>query len=437
MGVRKQRNWNILGLALGLAVLSPGCETQESQDPGSLGLQERKSSKARVVAKAPSTEEQSTLKRGSFDLSFELLRRLNQNNANLAVSARSLRSAMGQVVPMAKGATQAGVLKGMHLPEDAGRALGELSYIEQELESRNIEKTELKDAVELHQASRLVVRKELTPGPAFLDTLATHFGTGVSMADFAKDSSSVLEEVNAWVEAQTKGRISDLLDQSTVNPSTQWLLVNALYFRAPWAGIMKAPKPLPFHTLDNRTIEVPTLPGSAHEARFGTTDQDIWGQIPLHGNKLSLMVIVPHQGKFESVRATLNAASVEQRIAAAKSGAMDIYLPKFKIETGRLPVDKALQAMGMTSPFEPNADFSGFTDGQGSADPLVSIVQKVFFAVSKDGIEAAAATAQSAGGSAMPDEPFQLKVDRPFLFALIDQPTGIALFAGQVTDPTQ
>ena len=39
-------------------------------------------------------------------------------------------------------------------------------------------------------------------------------------------------------------------------------------------------------------------------------------------------------------------------------------------------------------------------------------------------------------GSAEPLEPVTLRVDRPFLLALCDVPTGTILFMGRVTDPT-
>jgi len=39
------------------------------------------------------------------------------------------------------------------------------------------------------------------------------------------------------------------------------------------------------------------------------------------------------------------------------------------------------------------------------------------------------------GGTSAPAEAVVLRVDRPFLFALRDVPTGAFLFLGRVTDP--
>jgi serpin B len=38
--------------------------------------------------------------------------------------------------------------------------------------------------------------------------------------------------------------------------------------------------------------------------------------------------------------------------------------------------------------------------------------------------------------TSMPAEPVTLRVDRPFLFALRDVPTGAVLFLGRVGDPS-
>ena len=58
-------------------------------------------------------------------------------------------------------------------------------------------------------------------------------------------------------------------------------------------------------------------------------------------------------------------------------------------------------------------------------------------AIDEKGMEAAAATAVSMGVAmaARPQEPLEIRVDRPFLFAIQHVPTGTCLFLGRVTDP--
>jgi serpin B len=57
--------------------------------------------------------------------------------------------------------------------------------------------------------------------------------------------------------------------------------------------------------------------------------------------------------------------------------------------------------------------------------------------VDESGTEAAAATAVVfRATSAGPGDPVTMTVDRPFLFALRDLPTGAILFLGRVVDPS-
>jgi serpin B len=90
----------------------------------------------------------------------------------------------------------------------------------------------------------------------------------------------------------------------------------------------------------------------------------------------------------------------------------------------------------MVDAFESSkADFSGMT---GAANRLFiqAVVHEAFVAVDERGTEAAAATAVAIGvDSASPAA--TLTIDRPFIFAILDRPTGATLFAGRVMDPTQ
>lgn len=69
---------------------------------------------------------------------------------------------------------------------------------------------------------------------------------------------------------------------------------------------------------------------------------------------------------------------------------------------------------------------------------LYDIRHEVYLNVNETGIEAAAATGMAfreIGGYVGPPPP-EVRVDRPFLYRILDQRTGATLFLGQITDPT-
>ena len=64
------------------------------------------------------------------------------------------------------------------------------------------------------------------------------------------------------------------------------------------------------------------------------------------------------------------------------------------------------------------------------------VVQKAFVEVNEDGAEAAAATAAIITVKSRPINP-QFTCDRPFMFLIRDNLTGMILFSGHVRDPTK
>jgi serpin B len=108
-------------------------------------------------------------------------------------------------------------------------------------------------------------------------------------------------------------------------------------------------------------------------------------------------------------------------------------MPKYEFEAEfRLP--DALRQLGMVEAFTSQADFSGMTGGR---DLFISdVLHKAFVSVDESGTEAAAATAVIMKLTAMPAQPIQVDVNRPFVFLIRDIETGAILFMGRVLDPS-
>jgi serine protease inhibitor len=110
-----------------------------------------------------------------------------------------------------------------------------------------------------------------------------------------------------------------------------------------------------------------------------------------------------------------------------------LVLPKFKIENN-FKLNSTLQALGIKAAFKANqADFSGMFN-----DPhyLSKVRQKTFVEVNETGTEAAAVTVASGayGSVVSPPKPFEMIVNRPFLFAITDAQSGMILFMGIMND---
>jgi serpin B len=112
-----------------------------------------------------------------------------------------------------------------------------------------------------------------------------------------------------------------------------------------------------------------------------------------------------------------------------------LMLPRFKLEYD-IDLKQPLRALGIKHAFE-RAEFSGMSD---ESLCISEVKQKTFVEVNEEGTEAAAATGTMMAASSIVNlpKPFEMIVDRPFLFVIHyrDQSAGaFLLFMGVVFDP--
>ena len=91
---------------------------------------------------------------------------------------------------------------------------------------------------------------------------------------------------------------------------------------------------------------------------------------------------------------------------------------------------------GMTLAFDPaQADFSGVTGAAVGGLAIGQVVHRAVIEVQEEGTEAAAATAAVMVLTSAPSNQGTFRVDRPFLYYMVDDATGAILFQGRVVDP--
>jgi serine protease inhibitor len=107
-----------------------------------------------------------------------------------------------------------------------------------------------------------------------------------------------------------------------------------------------------------------------------------------------------------------------------------VYFPKLKFSYSTR-LNDALIALGMGKAFSDDADLSGITAGGGLQ--ITEVKQKAYVEVNEQGTEATAATVVVGGVSA--PAPTELNLNRPFVFAIRENSSGLILFAGIVNNP--
>jgi serpin B len=159
--------------------------------------------------------------------------------------------------------------------------------------------------------------------------------------------------------------------------------------------------------------------------------------LPLADGQLSVLVALPH-GDLATYEAGLGVTSAALS-QPSSSTTVALSLPKATFTSPTLSLKPALSAMGMAQAFDGSAaDFTGLS----ANDPTLyihDVFHKAMVAMAETGVEAAAVTAVVFDdGGILFDAglPVPMVVDRPYLVAIVDVPTGAILFLGHIGDPT-
>jgi serpin B len=378
----------------------------------------------------------SSIAAGNNAFGWDLFHQLQSGSGNLFYSPYSISSALAMTWAGARGNTEAQMAQTMHFTLDQASLHPALNSLMLALDSRaEAEGIEADKAFKLHVANALWGQQGFPFISSFLDTLALNYGAGLNLVDFQNDPEGARQDINDWVSKETEEKIKDIVPPGVIDAMTRLVLANAIYFKADWASEFNKDDTADqeFHLADGSTINVPTMfQNGTFRFTAGNALKAI--ELPYAGDQLSMIILLPHEGQLETVQAGLDSANLDTMLNSMEYQNVDLYLPKFKYEYS-LSLTDALVKMGMTDAFDASmADFSGM---DGARDLFIGdILHKAFVAVDEAGTEAAAATVVIVGVTSAPvGQPFEFRVDRPFLFVIRDIPTGTILFVGRVMNP--
>jgi serpin B len=419
---------------LGLVGCSaPGVGPGGGRPPG----QSARSDKERVTSPDVAASDLADLVSGNSAFAFDLYQFLREEKAddNLFYSPYSISLALAMTYAGARGETERQMADTLHFALPQERLHPAFNGLDLELARRG-EGAAGKDGegFRLNIVNAIWGQDGYEFLSEFLDTLAENYGAGLRLLDFAKAPEESRVTINDWVSEQTEGRIEDLIPQGVINELTRLVLTNAIYFNAAWAEPFEEnlTEDGPFHLLDGGEVTVPMM---RQTASFGYARGEGYQavELPYDGRELAMVILLPDAGAFEPFEGALDAGQVDAILKGLAYREVALTMPKFEIESD-FSLAEALIAMGMPDAFSMDADFSGM---DGTYDLFIrDVVHKAFVSVDEAGTEAAAATAVVMElKAAMPEEPVEVTVDRPFLFLIRDIETGTVLFVGRVVDP--
>jgi serpin B len=300
------------------------------------------------------------------------------------------------------------------------------------------------EPIEINVANRLFAQSGFAFRPAFTTALRDRFGAPLEELDFVHAAEPARIAINDWVASATHDKIRDLVPRDGVNEATRAVLANALYLHAPWEDAFKpkATKNEPFWVGGKTSADVATMLQQRH---YGYEQRNGYAALvlPYVGYQLQFVILLPD--KRDGLANLERAVTPELLAGCTQLPQRDVilHLPKFKLEPPSLPLGEALRGLGMMTAFDQprgSADFDRMAPRKPDDYLCISeVIHKTWLSLDENGTEAAAATAVvMMYGSAMrpdPPPPIEVRVDRPFLFAIQHVPSGACLFLGCLTDP--
>lgn len=382
------------------------------------------------------------------EMGLDLYRTLATGDANLCLSPYSIESALAMTFAGADGATRDEMARVLHLGKDDSvhasfRALQRQldEFAKEGAKSDDLDGSE--EPITLLVASRLFAQKGYDFQEKFFSLVKEHYGAPVELVDFIKDALGVTQQINTWVLEQTRERIRDLIARDALTAETRLVLANALYLKAPWSTFSaESTKSEPFHVRGGAAIDVPTMHERERSCGYAKREGFTAVSLPYVDANLQFVVLLPDDMKgLAALEKKITKATLDQ-CTHLKERDLDLHLPKFKFEPPTLNLGSTLQTLGMKTAFDKPPGSANF-DRMAPRRPndylaIADVFHKTFIAIDEKGTEAAAATTvtvYSATSMRNPPKPLEVKIDRPFFYAIQHVPSGACLFVGRVTDP--
>ncbi|XP_006007369.1 leukocyte elastase inhibitor B isoform X2 [Latimeria chalumnae] len=369
---------------------------------------------------------------------LDLFKNFNETNptGNIFFSPFSISSALAMVYLGAKGSTADQMEKVLHF-DKAGE-------IHPSIQSLNTEINKPGECL-LKLANRVYTEKTYNFLPEFLNSAAKFYKADLPAVDFQNAADEARKQINQWVEAQTEGKIQNLLTEGTVTSLTRMVLVNAIYFKGSWAHKFndRATKEMPFRLNKSESNSVQMM-YQEKKLNFNYVDEMKLKvlELPYVGKELSMIILLPDDINDDStglqqLEKNITFESIQKWTLPGRmrNVKVQVHLPKFKLED-MYDLKSSLTRLGMLDVFNGDrADLSGMTEKPELH--LSKVIHKSFVEVNEEGTEAAAATGaiMMLRCSRMPDDIVYFTADHPFLFFIRHNSSNSVLFFGRYCSP--
>ncbi|KAJ8711691.1 hypothetical protein PYW08_008645 [Mythimna loreyi] len=363
-----------------------------------------------------------------FDI--DLLRYVAEGKAgNVMVSPVSIKSTLAMLLEGAGGATAIEIQTALRLPPNKDDYRQQLSGLVRDLQVNT-------PSVLIQNANGLFASKKVQLNKEYEKMAKGLYFSEVNTVDF-NDPRTTAQNINGWVNQNTKGLIPSIIDEASITPQTELVVTNALYFKGIWEYEFK-PK-LTHADCFYRdgvctNVAMMKLEANLNYAHVENLRAHAL-ELPYQGKRYSMILLVP-QDRDAGVALIRDLPYIGLPEISKLLEPSDVILtmPKFTVEYSD-DIVPALKNMRISSLFSTTANLSGIFENPRTPSHISNIIHKVYMQVDEKGTVAAAASA----GEIIPliNDFVTLKIDRPFLFFIWDNEKKVVLFEGKIEEPTR
>jgi serpin B len=361
------------------------------------------------------------------EFALDLYKKVTEDTLdNFMISPHSTEVAFAMLYAGARGLTEIEIADVMdfHFPQENGFH-GAMSLLNDELCGRDT------DWFAIKIANGCWMDRSYDVLQSFQDTLSYYYGVEMDTLDFQFQPEQSRSIINDWVYEETDHWIDDAFPAGSITPATMMVLANTFCFQAKWLKCFDPDYTYDssFWLLDGSTVTVPFMIGEDHFETFDGDGFDVL-KLPYEGELVSMLILLPDEGNFEAFEAGLEGSFLVSLYDSLESGFTHVKLPRWSISTD-LNLSQILYDMGMRTAFQAGeADFSGI-DGTDDGSPWIStVIHKTEMWVNEHGTGAYAMTGMVLTVGIVP----HFDAIRPFIFAIVDEPTGTIMFIGRVLE---
>ncbi len=252
------------------------------------------------------------------------------------------------------------------------------------------------------------------------------------------------DEINNWCDENTYGMIKKIIQE--ISPEDMAIIINATAFEGAWLvpyEEYQIEESESFYTEDGSEEKADMLyseEGFYIEGKIG--ENKVTGVKKSYEDGYSFVALLPEEGTAvaDCVK-DLDGSTFRGLIENGRYEKVKTALPEFTSEYTVDNLINTFEKMGIKDIFSPDmADLSdmataGAPGGDAAYNLYISkILHKTFIEVNRKGTRAAAVTEMVAGCTSMPrpEEMHTVRLDRPFIYAIIDDMTATPIFIGTV-----